>query len=250
MVKCFRILISCVVIAVVIFPGDLTARGRHNRVKFAYTTGHLSLIDEFISQHQYSGDLAGWDLRWVTDDSSRITHRGLTYLRGNRIRNYTIAAHIQDFSLYSDWLFQSAQFRFFSRECTVYLGPALLMYLHSREQEIGDTPMQSSVLGMVSVNLYNRFAFRLMPALHFNTDFRLSVFSFTGKSSEDQETSNPAVLSGLAATDFSAVFNIQWMINQSLVANVAYAFRWTRVPRWNYFRALTDGLSINLGIRF
>ena len=248
------IIIICMFFSVDIFPQQVQLPVTQNNVAFSYRVGHLSLIDELISGWQYSGRISGGEILWCTGNSSHITQLGFIYERGNQIKNFNVTARVQNFTLYYNYLLLSARFPLFAKQFTVYLGPSTQIFQHTRKQDIGNTPLETSSLGLVSINLYNHIVIKLSSTLHLAGDFRLALLSFTGKTTDslpgEEEPSSPQLLTAFSATDFYSLFSFQWMVHKHVALHLEYSFNLKRITPWDYFRLLTDNLSIKLGVRF
>ncbi|RKY87441.1 hypothetical protein DRQ09_04505 [candidate division KSB1 bacterium] len=254
MIRFIKVVIIIMILTVEIFPKSVKPQSKQNGVYISYQIGHLSLIDELISNQQYCGSLSGWEIKWIAGDSSQITQLGFNYILGKRIKNFSVEAEVQNFTLYYDWLLKSDIFRIFSKECTFYSGPSVLIFLHTRRQDIGNTPLEKSNLGSISINIYNRIAFRITPAFCLMSDFRLSLFSFTGKTVDtvpgEQEPSNLKVLSGFSAVDLYSIVSFRWFLQKYFSLTFEYFFNLKQVSVWDYYRSLTDNISLKLGIWF
>ncbi|NOX89810.1 MAG: hypothetical protein GXO77_12365 [Calditrichaeota bacterium] len=252
--RLLQIIIISIIFSVKIFPQNVQSQVKQNGVDIAYRFSHLSLIDELISRRQYSGSVSGWEIKWITGNTSPITHVGFIYEQGDQIKNFSVTARVRNFTLYYNCLFLSARFRLFSKQCAVYFGPSMLIFYHQRKQDIGKTLPESSSLGLASINLYNRMALKLSSVLYLKGDFRLAILSFTGKTTDplqgEEEPPNPRLLTALSVTDFYSIFSLQWMVYKNFALHLEYSFNMKRVTSWDYFRSLTDILSIKIGVRF
>ncbi len=252
--RVFCIIFLCVTFSPEVFPQPVETQAGQKSLDISFLFGHYALIDEIISGRQYSGNLSGWAINWTTGSESRQFRLGFSYARGNRIRNYNVVAEVQNFTLSTDWLFRTAPIRLLSRKGAIYLGPSLLLFYHNREQMIAQTPLESSALGMASLNLSGRAAFRIISSLNFSSDFRVAVLSFTGKTTEsipgEEKASNLRLLSGFSAADVFLRLSMEWTATRSLALGFSYSFDWKRTTAWDYYRSLADIFTVKAGIRF
>jgi len=237
-----------------IFSQSAFSLNPQTELAIAYRISHLSLIDELISEQQYSGELTGGEFNWITTNESRITQLGLVYAKGSQIKNFNIAAEVQQISFYYHKLYKVTDFQLFAKSGSVFIGPSLQVFFHNRQQDIGNTPLESSHVGLASLNFYSRIHIRVTAAVFLITDLQVTVLSIAGKTERslpgEERSGNVKFLTGLAATHIESKLGVRWMMQRHLAFQLAYTFNWRRIIPWDYFRSLSDNLSIQLGINF
>jgi len=237
-----------------IFSQSVFSLNPQTELTIAYRISHLSLIDELISPQQYSGGLTGGEFNWITTDKSRITQLGLIYAKGSRIKNFNVVAEVQQILFYYHWLYKVTDFQLLAKAGSVFSGPSMQVFFHNRQQDIGNTPLESSHVGLASLNFYSRIHLRVTAAVFLITDLQVAVLSIAGKTERslpgEERSRDVKLLTGFTAAHIESKLGVRWRVHHHLALQLAYTFNWRRITPWDYFRSLSDNLSVQLGINF
>ncbi len=220
----------------------------------AYRMSHLSLIDELISQQQYSGRLMGGEVNWIMTNERRISQLGIGYVKGSRIKNFTVPAEVQQILFYFHWLNKITDLRLFAKTGNIFIGPSLQAFFHHRQQDIGNTPLESSDLGVASLNFYSCIHLGLTNTILFIGDLQVAVLAIAGKTDRslpgEKRSRRVKLLTGFSATHIGSKVAVHWKVHSNLAFQLAYLFNLRRITPWDYFRSLSDHLSVQVGINF
>ena len=221
-------------------------------ISFEYGYGSYSVVDEYISNEKYSGNLPYYKLGWSKPHEKYVYKLHLDFRYSDEISNYNVSTSIYQFILNQGFLYSIKSFKLFGKDTFVWLGPSTELFFYSNEQNIAVSGFDyaQSFAGLLSLGVNAELIYPLCSSFNLESSLGTSLLSFGLRMVDSEESDESPVKPVTVFTDMNLNFRFgcRYYLMDNLSINMAYLLSYTRMSSWDPLRSASD--SIVFGITF
>jgi len=226
------------------------------KIDAVFGFGMYAIIDEYVSQHKYSGPINTMILEWISTRDSINSEIGMEFQHSGSISNNSVEADVYNIRLHYNETYCVPTWHLLSDKDRCFLGPSMELMTHIRMQQVADRDFYSKFLSFFLLFSGGAVAEYMLPV---GDSFRLTSGAFvevisvgiravdlTTKSNSEQRDPIIKILTPLTNQNVRWVVGGEYDIGSGFTATGQYEFRLLRNTSWDRFVAAGDYLSIKV----
>jgi hypothetical protein len=226
------------------------------KIDAAFGLGTYAIIDEYVSQHKYSGPITTMKLKWTSTRDSTQSSLGMEFQQSGSISNNSVEADVYNIRLQYNETYCVPTWHLLSDKDRCSLGPSMELMTHIRMQQVADRDFYSKYLSFFLLFSGGAVAEYMLPI---GDSFRLTSAAFvevvsvgiravdlTTKSASEQRDPIIRILTPLTNQNIRWVVGCEYDVGSGFTATGQYEFRLLRNTSWDRFVAAGDYVSIRV----
>ncbi|MBN1782429.1 hypothetical protein JW948_14940 [bacterium] len=206
-------------------------------ITLGYGAGLAAVKDEYISKEKYSGGLPVFQAQFARQHDPYIYFTGLSFRSAADLKNHHVSTKIIEFTLNQGFLYPLRDYRLFSRQVHVYMGPMTELFAFVNDQEVAvrGFDYSLSVAALISLGLNTVFVCPLSKRFHAEGGLEFGILSLGLRMVDLEETdvSPVKLLTLFSGTNGTVSLGVRYFISGRLSAKADYMFGLTRISAWD-----------------